>query len=346
MCQNAKPNCLIDAFSCTFHGISPEKIITDILHLNEISWKHADYGRYGYQQSCQFGAVQLLYDAKQENMGVCLELTGQGCKELVQLTANNSIFYDILKNRVAVKTNLTRIDIAVDDHSGLLEMDTIATKVERGEIRTRLRSKTELRGLADTEGHTVYLGAPSSNTRIRIYDKQAQMQTVSPWVRVEMVLRHEDAHKFQNLMLDSVPVDIPHRNYEIALLGVRVLRDKLAFIEPVDANISRCPESPWWAEFLDGVQAVHLEGQLVEIPSLEQASAWMHKQAAPTLVLLYALLGNAWLEDLLLDGCQRMDMARAETWLQEMSAYGLTPALDPRWDTFPTDLIAGLHTGA
>lgn len=276
-------------------------------------------------------------------MGVCLELTGQGCKELVQLTANDSIFYDILKNRVATKTNLTRIDIAVDDHSGLLDLDTIAAKVEHGEIRTRLRAKTELRGLADTEGHTIYIGAPSSNTRIRIYDKQAQMQTVSPWVRVEMVLRHGDAQRFQSLVLDSVPVDAPNRNQEIALLGVSVLRDKLAFIELVDANISRCPESPWWTEFLAGAQAVHLEGQPVEIPSLEQASAWMHKQAAPTLTLLYALLGNAWLEDLLLDGYQRMDMARAETWLQEMSAFGLTPALDPRWETFPADLIAALH---
>ena len=94
---------------------------------------------------------------------------------------------------------------------------------------------------------------------------------------------------------------------------------------------------------MGGVQAVHLEGQPVEIPSLEQASAWMHKQAAPTLTLLYALLGNAWLEDLLLDGCQRIDMARAETWLQEMSAFGLMPALDPRWETFPADLIAALH---
>ena len=86
----------------------------------------------------------------------------------------------------------------------------------------------------------------SSNTRIRIYDKQAEQQTAYLWVRVEMVLRHEDAQRFQSLVLDLVPVDAPNRNQEIALLGVRVLRDKLAFIEPVDANISRCPERPWW----------------------------------------------------------------------------------------------------
>lgn len=64
-------------------------------------------------------------------MGLCLDLKSTGCTDLVTLTQNESIFYDMLASRVPERTNLTRIDIAADDHCGLLDMGLMDAKVEK-----------------------------------------------------------------------------------------------------------------------------------------------------------------------------------------------------------------------
>lgn len=268
-------------------------------------------------------------------MGACLDLTGQGCLELVQLTKNDSIFLDILNNHTARKTTLTRIDIAADDFQGILDMEIISGKVQRGEVRTRLHKRTEYRSIDGTAGHTVYLGAPSSNVRIRIYDKAAQQQTAFPWIRTEMVLRHEAAQEFQKFAVETISPKQPERNDALARLGIQVLKGKLAFIEPTDRNISRCAVSPWWEQFLAEIEPVHLIGQEAKIPAIEQTSEWLEKQIAPTLALMVCMLGPDWFSTLLASGCSRIDTARAATWCQELEAFGMAPEISPDREDLP-----------
>lgn len=314
----------IDAFSCTFHAVTPEVLIQDILHLEQLDWQYRDYGRYGYKESLQFGSISILYHGRLDSMGICLEMRGQGCAELRQLTRSDSIFYTILNHPAAT---LTRIDIAIDDHAGLIDMKTVVEKIEHGEIRTRMRATTECKGLADTTGHTVYIGSASSNCRVRIYDKQAQMETAFSWVRTEMVLRHEDAVKFQTLVKTIEPGSSSHDD-QIVARGISVLLDKLSFIELDDINISRCSVSSWWEELLE-TEPIHLTGLSKKIPSIENAAEWLRKQAAPTLVLLLCILGVEWYESLIQDGILHMDNARAITWLQQMKALEMTPTVNP-----------------
>lgn len=319
--------CSIDAFSCTFTNASHEEVIKNILHLDHLDWQHQDFGRHRYQKKVVFGNITILYDGT-KNMGVCLELTGQGCTELVHLTGNYSIFHDILCFSSAT---LTRIDIAIDDHKGLVDMSNVVTKIDRGEIRTRMRATTECKGLANTTGHTVYIGSASSNCRIRIYDKQAQMQTTYPWVRTEMVLRHEDARRFQALAVESINSCSANRNEEIAVLGTAVLYDKFCFIDATDINISRCNVSPWWAELMDA-KPIHLASVSKSIPTIEKAAEWIKKQVAPTLILLLCILGPEWLDTLIEEGCVHIDRARAIMWLQQMHAIGMSVTVDPHGD--------------
>lgn len=321
--------CLIDAFSCTLHGTTPYDVIHRILGLDPNNWKYMDYGRYNYRSSAKYGAITLLYNGRFQSMGICLELTGQGCAELVQLTKNESIFFTIISSKVPEQINLTRIDIAADDFNSILDIDLIAYKTQKGEIRTRMMKKSEIKGLADTDGHTVYIGSESSNSRVRIYDKQAQLRTTYPWVRVEMVLRKDNAKRYQELVLETIERDSSKCNEKMAMIGMSVLADRLCFVDQDNDNISRCTVSPWWEKFLDGVCPLHLSSMSKVIPSIAQAAKWVTDQVSPTLTLLLCLLGPEWLQSVLKDGAANIKDERKETWLQEMTAVGIAPTINP-----------------
>ena len=121
--------CLIDAFSCTLHGISVSKCIEDVLHLGDLNWLENSIGRYGYHRTTFFGSIRIFSDGRPD-MGILLELQGQGCRELEMLSKNSSIFYCILSSIIPTRISLTRIDIAVDDFNQRLSLDQIRQKVD------------------------------------------------------------------------------------------------------------------------------------------------------------------------------------------------------------------------
>lgn len=341
--SNIHNNCTIDAFTCSAHGITPDRFIRNVLKLDLSEFILMGYGRYGYRNCLKYAAIEIYINGG-KNMGICLDLKSQGCADLVHLTRNESVFYDILSSNIPDYTSLTRIDIAMDDHCGILDMNTMADKVEKREVRTRLRSRTQYKSLDDTDGHTIYLGTPKSDARIRIYDKGAELHTISHWIRVELVLRRHAAKTFQAQIIQSIPAGSKNGNQQIAMLGAGILRDKLAFIEPVDANISRCTVCAWWGNFLEGLEPIHLAGQNREIPSIQQMNAWLNRQVSGSLSLMTCLMGPAWLEQLICDGAYRIKDEVALPMVQELKAQQKSITIDPCQDYLPDRIRAAMAT--
>jgi phage replication initiation protein len=110
----------------------------------------------------------------------------------------------------------TRIDIAKDDYSKVLDLDIIYNKIKAGELVTRFRNFSVYEGEiystiesgkigSNTTAKTIYLGnLKKSNVIVRIYDKGAKEKTSYPWIRVEYQLRHEvsDQYCHKHLLLD------------------------------------------------------------------------------------------------------------------------------------------------
>lgn len=319
--------CQPDALTATFHGCSASDAIA-MLGLQHLEWTQLNYGRYGYQKTLQFGSISILSEGHNPDMGVCLEVLGHGLAELVNLTHNPSIIYDILTN-TNYKTHLTRIDIACDDFIGYLSMQTIHDKTDNKEVRTRLQSKTELKGLAGQEGHTIYFGSRKSDCMIRIYDKRAEQQADSHWIRAEIVLRGRQAELFQTLVYQRLDPASGNMDCQLAMLGKRVLADKLAFVERInDDNINRWPLCGWWADFLHDCIPIHLTEGGKGIPQLDSMTEWLRIQVAPTLAMVISLIGSGYLDSLLGYGCEKIDITKAQALTQQMQAHGLMPAFD------------------
>ncbi len=70
-------------------------------------------------------------------------------------------------------------------------MEQVIDKIRSNGINSRLKKRTidiSLDGL-EQAGSTVYIGAPSSDFRIRIYDKALEQGVDGHWIRVELVMR-------------------------------------------------------------------------------------------------------------------------------------------------------------
>lgn len=235
---------LFDWLTFTSHCDSPESIML-LLGLKDVPWQKMDKGRNGYRQRYFFENISILYDGA-ENMGVCVDMSGTGCRafesfstinwtELMQILYFNSDDY-----------NVTRLDMAFDDHTGILDIDELRDDTDDHMYVSRSRTwKVEY----GSSGTTIYHGSPKSDMYIRIYDKAAERDLENVhWIRVEMQMRDEIAAGFiDGLMIH--PVGDQFRG---------VLHNYLRYVQDpgVDTNMSRWPMTKYWSDLIQGIAQI------------------------------------------------------------------------------------------
>jgi hypothetical protein len=226
---------------------SPEAVIKDWLGIEPDLFVPGNGYVRGYYQCRGFGSIFVGSDPFGFAKGVCVSMSGQGCRQFEQAggimlpeQGKNSL---IERLHTAENVNVTRIDLAADDMAGKLDMALIAAKVSASQVRSRLTSYSKTtskeRGYGEKTATTVYIGAKSSDLRFRIYDKAKEHYDPlqdndgwnKHWVRVEMVCRGEYA--------EAVVGHLCNDDTAAGCFG-RLIRGHLEFIERDDSNISRC----------------------------------------------------------------------------------------------------------
>lgn len=235
---------LFDWLTFTSHCDSPESIMV-MLGLKHVPWQKMDRGRNGYRQRYFYENISILYDGA-ENMGVCVDMSGTGCrafetystinwKELMEILHYNSSDY-----------NVTRLDMAFDDHTGILDIDVLKDDTDAHMYVSRSRKWKVDYG---SEGMTIYHGSPRSDMYIRIYDKAAERQLENVhWIRVELQMRDDIAQGFIAGLMQ----------HDTGTQFRGVLHNYLRYVKQpdVDTNMSRWPMTDYWAELLEGVQRI------------------------------------------------------------------------------------------
>lgn len=207
-------------------------------------------GMYFYKSRHAFNGISFLFDGMREDMGVCCQMSGKGCRTF-ETFGNGD--YESLFNRCVHYSgmNISRIDIAYDDFEGILDMDKICRYTNDKSYVSPLSWYNVENG---TPGSSVYFGAPSSDLRIRFYDKAKEQKIKEPmhWVRCEIQLRRELAFNFVNeLVKDGTD--------NIGRMFVGVLNNYLRFLElGEDTNKQRREAALWWLDFVGDLEKIHL----------------------------------------------------------------------------------------
>lgn len=239
---------LFDWLTFTSHCDSPESIM-ELLGLTGVSWQLMEKGRNGYRQRYFFENISILFDG-QENMGVCVDMSGTGCRAFESYTSSDWLSLLRYLHGSQGDYNITRLDMAFDDHTGLLDIDVLRDDTDDHHYVSRSRTWKVEYGSAGT---TIYHGSPKSNMYIRIYDKAAEQTAKAEdptafedvhWIRVELQMRDEIALGFVSGLM-TTPVGDQFRG---------VLHNYLRYVVPTDdTNMSRWNLAPYWAELLEGV---------------------------------------------------------------------------------------------
>lgn len=212
-------------------------------------------GRYNYHDRLYFEGISINYNGRAD-MGICVEMSGQGCRtwEKYGNSDYDMIFSEIVQNYSDEadkrQMNITRLDVAYDDFTGLLDLPLLCRETQLLNFVSRFEDWDVHTG---NKGISVNHGSPASRVYIRIYDKKLEQERkhkldlsdVPHWVRCELQLRKECALGFIRLP------DIIDKNYFV------VLNRYLRYIVPTDnqTNKSMLDTAPYWLQFIDSFSA-------------------------------------------------------------------------------------------
>lgn len=285
---------------------TPQEVIRNFLGMDPYLFREMPCPIPGYTVALAFNNIFVCYEPRENdhfrNLGVCVSMSGNGCRCFESMSSYKPVPFEALFQLLADTpgSHVSRIDIACDDRSGALDMDKIIEKVQHNEINSRMSARSVLvswDGLYKN-GATVYIGSASSAFRLRIYDKGLEQGTKEHWVRVEMVMRADNANSFVSQVVQGAPV---------GQLAARVLNDKFSFIERDDSNISRCSVCSWWADFVETLETMHL----VTRPQLDlvvnRVDRWVRGQVAPSLAVLAQTYGIAHVVEIALTAFDRLN---------------------------------------
>ena len=232
---------IYDWLSFTSKIHTPQELI-DALGLSHVGWTQTK-GARGYRDRLYFSAISIHYNGR-DDMGVWVEMSGQGCRTFESLSAVGweRLFSFIRENGLKI----TRLDVAYDDHTGILPMSRIVQDTQAG----MFISKSDYwETVLSSKGSTVQIGSPQSKVLIRIYDKAAERKCEpgTHWIRCEIQMRDDRAAQFT-----KIPLPIGE-----AFAGV--LLNYLRFVEPSDdVNKWRWPMTDYWRDLVEDAQRISI----------------------------------------------------------------------------------------
>lgn len=199
---------LIDWLTFSVKEKDPKnKVFQIYLGMDPILFQDTGYSLMGYNKVLCFSDICVCFEGREDeyfhDMGVCVSMSGNGCRtfetmskltlDLTDKQGTQSVAFPALFQLLAsdADANVTRLDIACDDHAGHLDTDDILDKVQKNEVNSRMTKRSTAISFDGTQraGATAYIGAPSSDFRVRIYDKALEQGVDGHWIRVELVMR-------------------------------------------------------------------------------------------------------------------------------------------------------------
>lgn len=157
---------LFDYVRIRFPTTNPEGVIENILKLKMKYMLHEEYAFYSYEEQYVFGDIAVMVSHDIEK-GVLVEMKGKGCRQFEHfLLAQRRTWVDFFLDVFAVNGVYKRLDLAINDKVGLLNIPELTRKCQNEECISVFRSFKNYRSgelvrqheKADM-GDTLYIGS-------------------------------------------------------------------------------------------------------------------------------------------------------------------------------------------
>ena len=286
---------LFDYVRIRFPTLDIQHVIKDILKLNIDYMLHEDYGHYKYTEHYYLGDV-FVYTSQDEEKGTLLELKGKGCRQFESyLLAQERSWYDFLMDALVEGGVMKRLDLAINDRAGILDIPDLTAKCNREECVSLFRS---FKSYASGElvkhneqdkagmGHTLYIGSLKSEVYFCCYEKNYEqyaklgIPTSEAPIKNRFEIRLKDERAYY-----AVRELLTH--YDAEQTAFSIINHYIRFVDKEPEK----RKTDWklndrWAWFIGKDRPPIKLTTDPEPYTLERTLGWISRQVAPTLKML------------------------------------------------------------
>lgn len=239
-------------------------------------WQELEYGGRGYECSAViFGTGRIFWSYAHPRMGVHVSFPSSA------IAASGFESQALIAGFVHLGMKFTRVDFAMDDTTGILNLDEIASAVKQKSFVSRSKKWTQIEN--ESGGRTINLGVRSSQTFLRIYDKAKEQKIEGHWIRVELELKDERADAAIRELLDETDWSKKVASWLLGYVDFKACGS--------DTNKSRWLTVDWWAQFLGFVEKSRLHTPKC-VKTIDDVIEWLTDQCAPSLFVVWSAFGS------------------------------------------------------
>ena len=286
---------LFDYVRIRFPTLDIQHVIRDILKLNIDYMLHEDYGHYKYTEHYYLGDV-FVYTSQDEEKGTLLELKGKGCRQFESyLVAQERSWYDFLMDTLLEGGVMKRLDLAINDRAGILDIPELTEKCNREECISVFRSfksyaSGELIRKQEQDkagmGHTLYIGSLKSEVYFCCYEKNYEQYAKLGIPVSEALIKNRFEIRLKNERAYYAVRDLL-THYDAERTAFSIINRYLRFVDiEEDKRREDWKLNDRWAWFIGkGREPLKLTTQ-PEPYTLSRTLNWIARQVAPTLKML------------------------------------------------------------
>lgn len=302
---------LFDYVRIRFPTTDVKHVVEDILKLRLDVMIHEDFGFYSYAEHYVLGDVFVLTSPDKEK-GTLLELKGKGCRQMESyLLAQHRSWYDFLMDALIEGGVMKRLDLAINDMAGILDIPELTEKCNHEECISVFRSFKSYRSgeLVRSQeqdkygmGNTLYIGSLKSEVYFCIYEKDYEqyakydiaIEDTKIKNRFEIRLKNERAYYAVRDLLTY---------HDAERTAFDIINRYMRFADrEVDKRRSEWKTNEKWAYFI-GSDCGRLKLTTKPEPyTLTRTLNWISRQVAPTWKVLQQIdstNGTTYLKDIL-----------------------------------------------
>jgi phage replication initiation protein len=286
---------LFDYVRIRFPTLDIQHIIKDVLKLNINYMLHENYGFYSYTEHYYLGDI-FVFTSADEEKGVLLELKGKGCRQFESyLVAQERSWYDFLMDTLLEGGVMKRLDLAINDRAGILDIPELTEKCNREECISVFRSfksyaSGELIRKQEQDkagmGHTLYIGSLKSEVYFCCYEKNYEQYAKLGIPVSEALIKNRFEIRLKNERAYYAVRDLL-THYDAERTAFSIINRYLRFVDiEEDKRREDWKLNDRWAWFIGkGREPLKLTTQ-PEPYTLSRTLNWIARQVAPTLKML------------------------------------------------------------
>jgi len=286
---------LFDYVRIRFPTLDIQHIIKDVLKLNINYMLHEDFGFYSYTEHYYLGDI-FVFTSADEEKGVLLELKGKGCRQFESyLLAQERSWYDFLMDTLLEGGVMKRLDLAINDRAGILDIPDLTAKCNREECVSVFRSfksyaSGELIKKQEQDkagmGHTLYIGSLKSEVYFCCYEKNYEQYAKLGIPVSEALIKNRFEIRLKNERAYYAVRDLL-THYEAERTAFSIINRYIRFVDmEEDKRREDWKLNDRWAWFIGkGREPLKLTTQ-PEPYTLSRTLNWIARQVAPTLKML------------------------------------------------------------